>query len=134
MQVPGFVIGRITVLVPLLLYAYHVRRNQRVFRPNTSDHAISLHHGSRIGVRRILGYICCVLFFAGLALHLFLYSYYASTRPRHQEPGRTIPLDDHGTVVYLTRQEDGLIWGLFDGALLIGALGGMFSLSASKHP
>src|SRR5690348_2772380 len=108
MELPGFIIGPITVLVPLLLYAYHLRTHGG-FRPVDSEHAILRSHGGRIGVRRILGYICNAMFVAGLFLHLFLYSYYATTRQKHPEPGRTIPLADHYTVVYLTPQENALI-------------------------
>lgn len=85
-------------------------------------------------VRRIVGYVCFAMFFAALFIHLLLYTYYATTRPRHPEPGRVIPLDEHGTVVYLTRQENVLVWWIFDGAFLFGGLGGVFFLSASKHP
>jgi hypothetical protein len=134
MQVPGFIIGPITVLLPLLLYAYHVRRYPRDFRPVRPEHGISLSYGGRIGVRRILGYICGAIAYAGLFLHLFLYTYYATNRPRYPEPGRTIPLNEHGTVVYLTGEENALVWWPFDSMFLFGGLGGIFFLSASKHP
>ena len=134
MQILELFIGPMTVIVPLLFMAYLVRRHPNLFQTGALAQAF-LHSQEQItGVRRIIGYVSYAMFFVGLFMWLFFYSYYAATRPRHQEPGRDISLNDHGTVVYLTRQENALVWWPFDGAFLFGGLAGIFLLSASRRP
>lgn len=134
MQILELFIGPMTVIVPLLLVAYLMRRHPSRFQAGSLARAFLHSQEQVIGVRRILGYACYAMFFVGLFMWLFFYSYYATTRPRNQEPGRDIPLNDHGTVVYLTRQENALVWWPFDGAFLFGGLAGIFLLGASKRP
>ena len=134
MQILELFIGPMTVIVPLLFVVYLMRSHPSCFQTGALAQAFRHSQEQVIGVRRILGYLCYAMFFVGLFMWLFFYSYYAATRPRHQEPGRDISLNDHGTVVYLTRQENALVWWPFDGALLFGGLGGIFLLSASKRP
>lgn len=77
-------------------------------------------------------------FLLGLALMLasywlYLHSYYVSTFPKETQAavGRIVPLNVHGTVVYLTEQEDsGLTW-LFVAAMACGIGGGLLWKQAS---
>lgn len=90
----------------------------------------------RIGVRRAFGYACGTIAFAALGLHVILYAYYAGSRPRYPEPslGRTIPLNFHGRIVYLTSWEDHSVWWPLIGLAAFGGLSGIFLTSASKRP
>ena len=65
---------------------------------------------------------------------LFLHNFYANTLPRTPQVAvsRVVPLNVHGTIVYLTDEESsGLTW-LFVGALAFGACGGALWKRASQ--
>jgi hypothetical protein len=82
----------------------------------------------KLPVRKITSGVFFGLFGATILLHWYLYGYYGRTRPR--EPaldfGRTIPLNDHGTIVYLTEGENSLLTWTFFGQFAFGIVGGFF--------
>jgi hypothetical protein len=78
-------------------------------------------------IRKIAGTALVVVAAGSLAFNLFLWSYYSQTRPRQpiQITGQIIPLNNHGSVVFLNKEEDWLMAVTWygSGALLI--LGGL---------
>jgi hypothetical protein len=71
-------------------------------------------------VRKILGYTCGILCAASALLEWELYAYYGKTRPTGPQPslGRTVPLNNHGAIVFLTAGENDLLTAAFFGQLL----------------
>ena len=75
---------------------------------------------SRIQINKILTIILTISFIGSLVLLIFLSIYYVRTMPDKPQPalGRSTPLNIHGWVVYITRNQalflDYLFWlGLF---------------------
>jgi hypothetical protein len=69
--------------------------------------------------KKLLFLVWCVRLvgWTGLALWLFamaMYVAYADSRPHAPQPeiGRTYPLNNHGTIGYLTKEEYWRIWGI----------------------
>jgi hypothetical protein len=71
------------------------------------------------------------MFAASLLLIWYLYDFYGRTRPRQPEPslGRIIPLNNHGTVVFLTKGEDNLLIWIFYSQCVFGSLTGIFFMN-----
>lgn len=61
-----------------------------------------------------------------MAYSFYLHSYYANNYPRSPQVTtcRTVPLNVHGTVVYLTEQESSRLTWIFLGAMVCGLCGG----------
>ncbi len=64
---------------------------------------------------------------------LYLQSYYANEYPRtpNISIGRVVPLNVHGTVVYLTETEQSTLTWVFLGAMVCGVCGGALWKQAS---
>jgi hypothetical protein len=78
-------------------------------------------------VFRWLGYGLIAIGFTAGASWLYLFIFFANTRPHepHPEADRTIVLNNHGGVAYLTEAEDLLLTWLSYGAVISGAIGGL---------
>ena len=72
---------------------------------------------------------------AGISVSYWLYlnSSYVNTFPRAPQAsvGRIVPLNVHGTVVYLTEREDSRLTWLFVGSIVCAACGGALWKKAS---
>jgi hypothetical protein len=82
-------------------------------------------------MKKVLG-VVLVVAGIGSGLGVFLLSqHYAHTRPRMPEPsaGRIIPMNLHGTVVFLDRSEDALLEGLGLFAAIGSACGAVFLMA-----
>lgn len=78
--------------------------------------------------RRVFGYALVITAFGAGLTYLVLVSHYARTLPGSTRPGsgEIIPMNVHGTVVFLTASQRSILWGLQLGAVILGALGGLF--------
>jgi hypothetical protein len=59
--------------------------------------------------RKILGAVCGALFAATMLTSWYLPLYFGHTRPKEPTFDHTIPLNNHGTIVFLTPAEDWLL-------------------------
>jgi len=87
-------------------------------------------------MKNVIGMILVV---AGIGSGLgwvWLVDHYARTRPRMPEPsaGRTISLNNHGTVVFLDWSEDAVLNGLGLFAAIGGACGGLLLVASRSRP
>ncbi len=84
-------------------------------------------------IRRIsAGFLICVACLLG-AYWLYLQSYYANEYPRmpNVSIGRIVPLNVHGTIVYLTEKEQSTLTWVFWGAMACAVCGGALWEQAS---
>ncbi len=68
--------------------------------------------------------------FFSLFLWVYMINQYSQTLPKEPQPsmGRTISLNNHGTVVYLTKEEDSRLTWIFGGGMACGIFAGALSL------
>lgn len=78
-------------------------------------------------LRMIISKVMLVLGASLMSLSFYLHSYYANTYPKVPEVAncRVIPLNVHGTIVYLTEQENSTLTWIFLGAIACGLCGGV---------
>ena len=91
----------------------------------------------KISVRRVLGFVFGTACAATILLHVYLYIYYSQTRPTQPQPdiGRTISLNNHGTVVFSNSGEERWLTWVFYGQFIFGAFSALlFFKCASEHP
>jgi hypothetical protein len=81
-----------------------------------------------IGVSLCIFGLGCCLSSAALTF------YYAKILPGYARPelGRTMPLNVHGRVVYLTEREDADLGWLLFGGMFVGMLGGIATMAPKK--
>ena len=74
---------------------------------------------------RYAGYFLVVVGFLAAMAWVYFYIYLSKTRPHFPDPqiGRTIPLNNHGTISYLTAEEDDYMTLLSYAGGFIGAAG-----------
>jgi len=85
--------------------------------------------------KKAIGVLLILVSFVFLFLHVGLTYRYSRALSRNVEPklGRVYALNNHGTVVYMTSAEWWILWGLFDGAIFLGAVGGILSKDNDKR-
>ena len=78
-------------------------------------------------MRRLLGFLLVVISLSAGAEYFVLVSHYARSLPQspRSESGAVIPMDDHGTRVFLTNPQQYVLWGLQLGGIITGAFGGL---------
>lgn len=78
-------------------------------------------------LRQLLGYLLIAAALGAGAEYFMLVDHYARILPRSPQPqsGQIIPLDDHGTRVFLNDSQQHTLWALQLGAVVTGALGGL---------
>lgn len=78
------------------------------------------------------GFLICVACLLG-TYWLYLQSYYANEYPRtpNVSIGKIVPLNVHGTIVYLTKKEQSTLTWVFLGAMACGVCGGALWRQAS---
>ncbi len=83
---------------------------------------------------KMLGTVLVILGFTLMFVDFYFEYYYADTRPRVAQPaaGRVIPLNNHGTVVFLTKSENDTLWALQISAMAVGGCGGLLVLYAKR--
>jgi hypothetical protein len=66
----------------------------------------------------------------------YLNVHYAKTLPREpvSATGRVYPLNVHGTVVYLTKNEERSLWWMFNGGIAVAIAGGALWRSKKLKP
>jgi hypothetical protein len=81
-------------------------------------------------VRKRIAILVVVLLFGFLGTNVYFNLYYAHTRPEAPQPtaGRTFPLNVHGTIVYLTREEHLRVDVSFWGVILLAIAGGVYRI------
>lgn len=78
--------------------------------------------------KKIIVVLMIVAVFVCLAIYVYLSYHYIYTRPQTPQPelSRVIPFNVHGSVVYLTKQEDLYVkisfWGMIALIVVTGAL------------
>jgi hypothetical protein len=80
--------------------------------------------------QRLLVVILTVISFSLAGLWIGLYVQYSDTRPRNAQPsiGRIYAINNHGTTVFLTKQEQWKVWITQYGALICGMAAGVVSM------
>lgn len=68
-----------------------------------------------VKLKKIIAIIIVTIIFTCLGLYSYLSNHYICTLPEKPQPeiGRIYPFDVHGTIVYLTQQEDSQLRWLF---------------------
>jgi hypothetical protein len=76
---------------------------------------------------RLLGYMLLVVGLGAGITYFVLVDRYVRILPRSPRPesGAVIPMDVHGTRVFLTNPEERILWGLQLGGVVVGSLGGL---------
>ena len=84
--------------------------------------------------KKFLAFLLAVVLISALLFRVYLINEYGRTLPRKPQPsiGRTIKLNNHGTVVFLTREEDSRLTWLFTGGMACGICAGVLSLGLRK--
>jgi hypothetical protein len=87
-----------------------------------------------MNIKKWAGYTLGALGILSGFLSLYLEMQYGASRPRSPQPnaGRVIAMNDHGTLVFLTGSENGLLWALRIGGITLVASGGILEIWARK--
>jgi hypothetical protein len=82
-------------------------------------------------VKKIIAVLLIVLGLGCLIFRAGLIVYYSDALPRvpQSELGRIVPLNNHGTIVYLTELEQSVLTWMFFVGLALGLLGGIVQVS-----
>ncbi|TGT54032.1 hypothetical protein EN813_044785 [Mesorhizobium sp. M00.F.Ca.ET.170.01.1.1] len=88
-----------------------------------------------IVMKRLIGWLLVGLALIGAMTYLALTDYHAKALPRsaQAEQGATVPMNYHGTVVYLTNGQATLLFLLQTGWIVTGIIGGLLTTANSKR-
>lgn len=81
--------------------------------------------------KKILAFLLGIIWVGALFFRVYLINEYGRTLPSEPQPsvGRVIKLDNHGTLVFLTQEEDSQLTWIFVGGMACGICAGIISLS-----
>ena len=84
--------------------------------------------------KNFLAFLLAALWISALLFRVYLINEYGRTLPKEPQPsiGRIIKLNNHGTVVFLTRDEDSRLTWLFTGGMACGICAGVLSFGLRK--
>ena len=86
-------------------------------------------------MKRLIGWILVGLALIGAMTYLALTDYYANALPRSAQAGQgaTVPMNYHGTIVYLTNGQATLLFLLQTGWIVTAVIGGLLTTTKSKR-
>lgn len=86
-------------------------------------------------MRRIFGRIIIIMGILMEFAAVYLVDYYTAVQPKSPQPGfgQVLPLNNHGTIVFLSERESGALWALRIGGLVLIACGGFLEASGLKR-
>ena len=86
-------------------------------------------------VKKILAFLLGAIWVGTLLYRVYLVNEYGRTLPTKPQPsiGRIIEMNNHGTVVFLTREEDSKLTWIFVGGIACGICAGLLFLNLKKQ-
>ena len=88
-----------------------------------------------VKTKALVAFLFAAVWIGSLIFRVYLIDEYSRTLPREPQPsiGRVLTLNNHGTIVFLTREEDSRLTWLFVAGMACGICAGILSLGLRKR-